>query len=313
VTCLLHPTFKGSLAQEMSFVNKRGKWVLFASGWWSDILAIREQTDSRISIMRNKLFRKIHNVFTPFAVAGFIFGVAMVLIGTFLPVTGWEWVTKSAQTLTIIGFILIPVSLVLFVVALIKTPSDKTYPSFRIIFGVKNNIWRLYKLEQQMVDEAGRKGLSQSKQKEVLKRVRHDLNISVITINRPLSEDETNQFVARINKKLGVKDGISKKALDRLFILGFALDECKVGVSTLLNGNSDYIEINNRLDRGRLSIRRSEEIKKLRERSYSLNSALLALLYLRPIGKKISPDFKIPLESFKEALDEEMHKGLDSL
>ena len=96
------------------------------------------------------------------------------------------------------------------------------------------------------------------------------------------------------------KDEINKKGLNQLFVLGVAVDKCNIGIHSLLHGNTEYDALINKLSISRFATKKGDGIRKLRELSYSLNSMLLAIHYLRYEGAKIAPDYKLPWYLFPE-------------
>lgn len=260
-------------------------------------------------------WKKLHNTFTIFSLATFCAGAAMFLIGTFLPNTQWYWVTPLfARLMCVLGFVLLSAAIIFFIIGILKTKSNEATPSFQFLFGIKKNLWQLYKLEQKLVELAGNKGLNPLKRDEILRTIRHDLKVTPIGIYKPLTEDETDRIVVRTNKKLGIsRDKMTKKTINELTIIGIAVDKCGAGVSSLIEGNSEYNTLNTNLNTNRLKVRRDKKIKELKRLSYSLNTTFLTILYFEPIIEKMSPSTKIPHELMKEALDEEMQKQIETL
>lgn len=260
-------------------------------------------------------WKKLHNVFTIIGFASFCLSFGMFMISIFLPLTKWSWVTTGfAQTMSIIGFVLLGLALLLFILGFIQTKTNDAVPSFNILLGLKNIIWRLYKFEQRSSIQKGNLGLSEAKINEILKQVRHDWNTQVKMINKPLTEAETDDLIYHISKKFGkIDSGFNKKSLDKLFILGVAIDKCNVGVSSILHDNPQYKQWNERFKKDKLSVKKYNKFEKIRLLSYTLNSLLLAVFYFRNRGKEIAPDYKIPIDLFIEGLDYFMEKKLEAL
>lgn len=96
----------------------------------------------------------------------------------------------------------------------------------------------MYEKAQEVAEKAGNKGLSKQKLKEVKKRAQKSLRVPNIYIGQPLSEEETQKLADQINRKmknrLKGKIGLDKATLERLWGLGYVLDQCEVGLFTLL-------------------------------------------------------------------------------
>jgi hypothetical protein len=259
-------------------------------------------------------WKKLHNVFSIFGFASLCLGVAMFLTSIFIPLTEWSWVTKGfAQAMSIIGFIFFGLALFFLILGFIKTKTSDAVPSFNILLGLKNILWRLYQIERKASIQKGDLGLSDTKENEVLKQVRHDWNTQVKIINKPLSETETDDFINHISRKYGKTDsGFNKKILNQLFVLGVAIDKCHIGVSSILHNDTQYIKLNEHFKKDKLSVK-NKKFEEIRSLSYSLNSILLAILYFKNRGKELSPNYKIPIDLFIEGLDYHMSKKLEAL
>jgi hypothetical protein len=256
------------------------------------------------------IWKKLHNVLTLWALASLAWGMAMFLTGTFLPSTEWAWVTPQfAQIMSVVGFVFIGITVVLVILGIIKTKSNDAPPSFQFLIGIKKEIWELYKQQQLKVEESGNKGLTRGHLEEILWAIRMRLKANVIVLNSPLSGEATERIIKSTNKKLGVKNGnLSKKALDQLLAVGIVLDQRRVGVNSLIEKDTDYTKINDKLNIDRLNVKKDKEIKRLKKLAYTLNTILLSILFYEPIAHEIAPELEIPHSLIKEALDEEMQK-----
>ena len=74
--------------------------------------------------------QRLRNRFTLLSIASFVFGVGMTIASALLPNTGWEWLTKEwYQRLTIVGFVLIVLSVFLFLWGLLRPLTPGTLKS----------------------------------------------------------------------------------------------------------------------------------------------------------------------------------------
>jgi hypothetical protein len=216
--------------------------------------------------------------------------------------------------MSIIGFIFFGLAIALFLIGILRTKSNEATPSFSFLFGLKNNIWRLYRLQQTKVEIAGRKVLPKSKSDEILNEIRHDLKKTPKIIHQPLTEEETSRIIERNSKRLGIKQGqVSQRAVSEIVIIGNAIDKCEAGVSSVIAGNNEYKSINERINNDRIYLKKDRQIKELKRLSYSLNTIYLTILYYKPTVQKIAPSLKVPNELMKEVLDEEMQRQLEML
>lgn len=252
-----------------------------------------------------KIYRKIHNTFTPIGIFTFLFGGGMTMFTSFAP----AWLSEGAKNvIAIIGIILMLVSAVAIVVVTIRTPELKAYPSVKTMIGIRKDIWDIYKIEQEHALIAGNKRLSYPMLQRVKNQIQHDWKVQQRVITKPLSLDEAERLMLIMSKG---RTKVNQQDLDKMFTAGVALDKLSVGVVSLLSVDKKYIAAKVRLDEEQLHVKKSKKIQELRGLSYALNSSLLSVLYLEPIGNKIAPEYKVPKSLLPLAFDEYMHGRLD--
>ena len=260
------------------------------------------------------MFQRFRNRFSSLGAISTLAGVGMAFLGDYLPNTGWSWVTPLlSQIVSIIGFILIGIALVLFIRGFFGTSVDDAYPSLRSMFGIRKKVWDIYKLEQSAAIRNGEAGLNIGQIEKLKTQARRDWNMRVKTVIQPLSESESDEIVERFNNKYKSRHGVSKKQLNKMVELTSSVDKCGLGINTLLKDNKRYTSLNNSLSVSRLSTNNGKTIGKIRRYAYVINSLLLVMLYLRGEGTKIAPEFALPWDSFPEIFDEEMRTRIETL